>query len=183
MKLKNSMSKEEWKALLEFVKEIPGARITSFAKTDKNGYFGLYEYFTFEYDGEFYYIQRDEFDALRVCKFLKLSPYEKRQNAYPISVHSTEELLEYMANSKHEEPLEVAHKQRIYLTELYGIRDSKTNLQYLKHTLASFREKAILSSLNHITMEMNNDDYCTLRFHSNDGEWFEYETKSRRITG
>lgn len=183
MKFNNPISKEEWKALLEFVKKIPGARITSFAKTDKNGYFGLYEYFTFEYNGEFYYLQRDEFDALRVCKFLKLSPYEKQQNAYPISVHSTEELLEYMNNSQHEEPLEMARKQKIYLTELYGIRYNQTSLQYLNNMFADFREKEILSNLSHITMEMNDDDYCTLRFHSNDGEWFEYETKSRRITG
>jgi hypothetical protein len=61
--------------------------------------------------------------------------------------------------------------------------DGKTDLWHLQNDLGGFREKDILSHLKSISMEQNTKDYRVLRFHSTDGNYFDYETKSRRITG
>jgi hypothetical protein len=98
-------------------------------------------------------------------------------------VCSTDELLEFMNESFKFRAVRDAHTQRIYLTELYRLKDHHTDLWRLENELAGYREKDILTNLTHITMEMHTKDYCVLRFHSREGNYFDYETKSRRITG
>ena len=51
------------------------------------------------------------------------------------------------------------------------------------YAMAGYRERAILDNLADVTVQMNTKDYLVLRFISKDGDYFEYETKSRRITG
>jgi hypothetical protein len=182
MKLSYKPSKQEWRELLDFLKSIPDVYITYYARTDKDGYFEDFSYITFEYNGEFYYLQ-GSLEGFRVLKYLKFSPYERQQNAYYRQINSTDDLLEYMKNSHHDKPLSNTHRQRIYLTELYGMRNGHTDLWHLEYELAGNREKAILYGLNRITMVMHTKDYCVLRFHDLEGNYFDYETKSRRITG
>ncbi|MEE1302262.1 MAG: hypothetical protein UHD64_05700 [Bacteroidales bacterium] len=185
MKLSYKLSKQEWKELLDYLKTVDGVYITYYARTDKDGYFEDFSYITFEYNGEFYYLEDGQVSLtdFKVCKYLKLSPYEKRQNAYPRYIHSTEDLLKYMETPMCHTPLSGTHNQRIYLTELYGMRNGHTDLWHLEYELAGNREKAILYGLNRITMVMHTKDYCVLRFHDLEGNYFDYETKSRRITG
>lgn len=182
MKLSYKPSKQEWRELLDYLKTLDGVYITYYARTDKDGYFEDFSYITFEYNGEFYYLQ-GSLEGFRVLKYLKISPYEKRQNSYYSIIHSTEDLLEYMKRPICYRPISNTHNQRIYLTELYGMRDGHTNLWHLEYELAGNREKEILYGLDRITMERNTEDYCVLRFHNAEGNFFDYETKSRRITG
>ncbi len=51
------------------------------------------------------------------------------------------------------------------------------------YKMAGFREKHILDNLTKVTVQMNTEDYLVLRFHSTDGNYFDYEVKSHRITG
>ena len=186
MKLNYKMSKQEWKDLLIYLQTIPNVRLTHYAETDNNGYFVDFCYATIEYDGNYYYLEdgRTSLTDFHVCRYLKMSPYEKQQNAYPHYVHSTEELLTYMNTLTKRGVLSDTHKQRIFLgTNLYVLRDETTDLWKLRNKLAGNREKAILDNLDCITTIRNTHDYLVLRFHSKDGNWFDYETKSRRITG
>ena len=186
MKLSYKMSKQEWKDLIDYLRTIPGVYVTHFAKTDINGYFVDYHYVTIEYNGNFYYIQDGQvsLEDFSVCRYLKISPYEKQQNEYPQHIYSTDDLWKYMNYSTKERPLSKTHKQRIYLvTNLYTLIAGRTHLWRLQNELAGSREKSILQDLAHITMEMHTKDYCVLRFHAEDGSYFDYETKSRRITG
>ena len=186
MKLSYKMSKQEWKDLFDYLRTIPGVYITHFATTDNYGYFVDFCYMTIEYNGNFYYLQdgRTSFDHFSVCRYLKISPYEKQQNEYPQYIYSIDDLWKYMNYSTKERPLSKTYKQRIYLvTNLYTLVDGKTHLWRLKNELAGYKEKEVLDHLVRITMEMHTEDYCVLRFHSEDGNYFDYETKSRRITG
>ena len=184
MKLYSTMTPQEWKDLLNFLTR-QGARITYLAETDNNGLFVDYRYATVEYKGNFYYMQNplNMFENFEVTRYKKLSPYEKQQTSYPRCVCSTDELLEFMNEGSDFHALRSTHKQRIYLTELYGLKDHHTDLWRLENELAGYREKEILANLAHITMEMHTKDYRVLRFHSVDGNYFDYETKSHRITG
>lgn len=185
MKLSYKMSKQEWKELLDYLKTIDGVYITRYPKTDNNGYFVDFSFIWFEYNGAFYYLEdgQTSLTDFKVCRYLKYSPYERRQNAYPTYIHSTEELLEYINKPIYNKPLSGTYNQRIYSTELYGMRNGHTNLWHLEYELAGNREKDILYGLDRITMVMHTEDYCVLRFHDLDGNYFDYETKSRRITG
>ena len=185
MKLSYKMSKQEWKELLDYLKTIPNVHITYYARTDNKGYFKDFKYITFEHCGAFYYLEDGSTDLtnFHVVRYSKISPYERQQNSYRHYIHSTEELLEYMEHTRTGVRLNSTRKQRIYLMELYKLRNGRTDLWYLTNELAGNREKEILQNLAHITMERNTDDYCVLRFHSTDGNYFDYETKSRRITG
>ena len=183
MKLHSKMTPQEWKDLLNYL-EANGALLTYYSETDDNGLFMHFKYATVEYNGEFYYLQGNlnMFYPFTVTRYSKISPFVKHQNAYPREMYNTEELLTYMKEGGVRHNKKEAHDQRIYLTELYGVRDGYTNLWRLKNELAGCREKAILENLAHITMQKNTKDYCVLRFHSSNGDWFDYETKSKRIT-
>ena len=182
MKLHPKMTSQEWKDLLDYLKA-NDVLLTYYPETDNDGLFIYFKYALVEYNGEFYYLQGNlnMFYPFTVTRYSKVSPYVKRQSAYPYEIYDTEQLLAYMREGG------LRHKvgnyeQRIYLNELYGMRDGYTNLWHLENKLAGYREKTILSNLSHITMQRNTKDYCVLRFHSTNGDWFEYETKSKRIT-
>ncbi len=184
MKLHPKMTSREWKDLLDYLKA-NGVLINSYPETDNNGLFVDFKYATVEYNGEFYYLQGNSnmFEPFTVTRYSKITPYIKRQNAYPREVYDTEQLLSYMRESGVRHKMRGVHDQRIYLTSgLYTLRDGYTNLWRLENELAGYREKAILVNLSHITMQRNTKDYCVLRFHSFNGDWFDYETKSKRIT-
>lgn len=183
MKLHSTMSPQEWKDLLNYL-TARGALITHIPETDANGLFVDYRFALIEYKGEFYYMQNPHnmFEPFEVTRYSKVSPYERRQNAYPREVRSTDDLLVYM-NAEHEQrPLKGSPTQWLF-GDLRGMRDGHTHLWRLENELAGWREKNILSSLASISMAMHTKDYCVLRFHSADGNHFDYETKSRRITG
>lgn len=182
MKLHPKMTSQEWKDLLYYL-QAKDALLTCYPETDSNGLFGYFKYALVEYNGEFYYLQGNSnvFYPFTVTRYSKVSPYIKRQSGYPHEIYDTEQLLAYMNEGGLRHKIK-NYEQRIYLTELYGMRDGHTNLWYLENELAGYREKAILTNLAHITMQRNTKDYCVLRFHSSNGDWFDYETKSKRIT-
>lgn len=183
MKLHSTMSPQEWKDLLNYL-TARGALITHIPETDENGLFVDYRYALIEYRGEFYYMQNplNMFEPFEVTRYSKVTPYERRQNAYPREVRDTDELLVYM-NAKHEQrPLNDTYVQWLF-GDLRGMKDGHTHLWRLENELAGWREKDILSNLMSISTIMHTKDYLVLRFHSADGNHFDYETKSRRITG
>ena len=181
MKLSGKMTAQEWKDLLCYL-EARGVYLITFPTTDDNGLFTAFKYALVEYGGQFFYIESPYWE-FTVCKYNKVSPYERQQSGYPCKMESAEQLLEYMKTQTKDKPLRGTHKQRIFLIELYGIRGGETDLWRLKNMLAGNREKAVLADLERITTIRNTNDYHVLRFHSTGGNWFDYETKSRRITG
>lgn len=186
MKLHPKMSPQEWKDLLNIL-TAHGALLTDYPETDNDGLFVDFQYATVEYNGAFYYIQGGSnlFDNFTVTRYYKVNPYERQQANFPHAVHNTEELLDYMALAMDWGKSKGIPKQRIFLTSgLYNLAPyGKTNLWKLKHELAGYRELIILDNLTSITTIQHTNDYHVLRFHSADGDYFDYETKSRRITG
>ena len=183
MKLHSTMNNEEWKNLLDYL-IAQGAITTYFAEKDNFGNFVYYKYATVEYDGNFYYMQNplNMCEPFTVTKYLKLSPYEMRQCEYPKEVRSTDELLAYMKDKNgRKTPLKDTYTQRIFCAELYGVRNGKTALRDLKNE-AGWRENNIINNLKSISMTRRTKDHCVLRFIANDGEYFDYETKARRVT-
>lgn len=182
MRLHPKMTPQEWKDLLDFLKA-NDVLLTYYPKTDNNDLFVDFKYALVEYAGEFYYLQGNSnmFYPFTVTRYSKISPYVKRQSGYPHEIYDTEQLLAYMREGGLRHNIG-NYEQRIYLTELYGMRDGHSNLWHLQNELAGYREKAILENLAHITTQRNTEDYCVLRFHSTNGDWFEYETKSKQIT-
>lgn len=183
MRLHSTLSQAEWDDLLYFL-TAKGTYISYIAETDSDRAFVYYKYVLVEYNGEFYYMQNptNMFEPFTVTRYSKVSPYIKHQSDYPREVSDTEQLLAYMNEGGVRHHLKGTHDKRIYLTELYGMRDGHTDLWHLENKLAGYREKTILDNLAHITMQRNTKDYCVLRFHSSNGDWFDYETKSKRIT-
>ena len=181
MKLHYNMNAQEWKDLLNYL-SARGCKLTYFPETDQNGLFVDFKYATVEYNGMFFYMDCGNWE-FSVCKYCKISPYEKQQGAYSCVVNTAEQLLEYIQTQTKHPPLAGTHKQRIFLTELYGLRDGRTDLWRLQNELAGFREKDVLDHLESITTLQHTHDYHVLRFHSANGNYFDYETKSRRITG
>lgn len=183
MKLHSTMNNQEWNDLLNYL-TARGALITYFAEKDNDGAFVRYKYALVEYKGEFYYMQNplNMFEPFTVTRYTKISPYEKRQNAYPREFRDTDALLEYMNEEHIPRTLKGTHKQWLF-GDLRKMKDGHTDLWRLENELAGWREKNILTSLASISMVRNTKDYCVLRFHSTDGDYFDYETKSRRITG
>lgn len=182
MKLQYRMNAQEWKDLLNYL-SAQGCKLVNYPETDSNGLFVDFKYALVEYNGIFFYIGNSNFE-FSVCKYAKISPYEKKQSGYPREVYSAEELLEYIKTQTTAKPMADVYKQRIFLgSGIYGIRNGQTALWRLKNELAGYREKAILENLDLITTIQHTQDYHVLRFHSTDGNWFDYEAKSHRITG
>ena len=182
MNLHYNMTSQEWKDLLDYL-SAGGCKLITYPETDNNGLFVDFKYLLVEYGEKFFYMDCGNWN-FSVCRYHKVSPYEKQQNAYPCVMDTSEELLKYIRDSyKDRRPFAQTHKQRIFLTELYRLRDGRTDLWRLQNELAGFREKEILDNLESITTVQHTKDYHVLRFHSKDGNYFDYETKSRRITG
>jgi hypothetical protein len=183
MKLHSTMNNQEWNDLLNYL-TARGALITYFAEKDNDGAFVRYKYALVEYKDEFYYMQNplNRFDHFEVTRYSKVSPYEKIQNAFPKWIWDTDELWNYMNEEHQGKPLKGTHTQWLF-NDLRRLKDGHTDLWRLENELAGWREKDILGRLTSISMVQNTKDYCVLRFHSADGNYFDYETKSRRITG
>lgn len=182
MKLDYKMSAQTWKELLDFL-TARGAHLIYFPETDNDGLFKDYKYATIEYKGIFFYMDDITDWDFSVVAYKKMNPYEKQQCRYPVKIHSTDELMEYLERRLDDKVLPKTHSQRLFLNQLYTMHDGHTALWHLENRLAENREKEILGSLERITMVRNTKEYTVLRFHSADGSYFDYETKSRRITG
>jgi len=180
MKLDYKMSAQSWKDLLDFL-TARGAHLIYFAETDNNGLFTNFKYAIIEYKGIFFYMDDTTHWDFAVCAYKKINPYEKQQCHYAVAVHSTDELMDYIERRLDDRVLPQTHKQRIFLTQLYTMHDGHTSLWYLENELAGDSEKGIFSTLERITMVENTKDRTVLRFHSSDGSYFDYETKSRKI--
>lgn len=181
MNLHYRMTAQEWKDLLNYL-AARGCKLVDFPETDKNGLFVDFKYATVLYDDIYFYMDASPWE-FTVCKYHKVSPYEKQQSSYSRVMSTAEELLEYIQTQTKSAPFADVPKQRIFLTDLYSLRNGRTDLWKLQYELAGNREKAILDDLDYITTIQHTHDYHVLRFHSKDGNWFDYETKSRRITG
>ena len=182
MNLHYRMTAQEWKDLLNYL-SARGCKLVDFPETDQNGLFVDFKYATVEYGEMFFYMDSSPWE-FSVCKYKKVSPYEKMQSGYSCVMQTAEQLLEYIQTATKTPCLKDVYKQRIFLTSgLYRMKDGRTELQRLKYELAGNREKEILDNLELITTLQHTHDYHVLRFHSADGNYFDYETKSRRITG
>lgn len=181
MKLHYDMTAQEWKDLLGYL-SARGCKLVDFPETDQNGLFVDFKYALVEYGGMFFYMEASNWE-FSVCKYNKVSPYERHQSGYPRAMYSADELLEYIKTQTKDKPIARTYKQRIFLTNLYGMRNGHTDLWRLENELAGYREKEVLYSLESITTLQHTHDYHVLRFRSADGNYFDYETKSRRITG
>lgn len=183
MRLHATMSPQEWKDLLNYL-SARGVFITAFPETDKDGLFVDFKWAIVEYNGAFYSLNGNLNCCypFEVTRYIKISPYEKQQNAYPREVYDTDELFEILNESYIQVPLKGTYKQWIF-HELHGMKYEGTGLWNLENRLAGGRENNILTNLKSITTTMHTKDYHVLRFHSADGNCFDYETKSRRITG
>ena len=182
MQLHYKMTSQEWKELIEYL-TAQGCKLIYYPETDNDGFFVDFKYVTVEYNGVYFYMDASPWE-FSVTKYMKVSPYEKWQAGYDYVPNSSDELMEYIRNQTAIRAVSGAPKHRIFLIELYTMIDKEhTALWYLRNTLAGNREKAILADLNLITMQKHTKDYCVLRFHAKNGDWFDYETKSRRITG
>lgn len=183
MRLHSTMNQQEWDDLLDYLTS-KGALVTYFAEKDNSGMFVMYKYALVEYKNRFYYMENplNMFEPFQVTRYIKVSPYEKHQNAFPVQVSSTDELMTYMNEEDTRRPLAKTYVQWIF-GELRQMYDGHTKLWHLKNKLSGWREKNILSKLKSISKIQNTKDYCVLRFYSTDGNYFDYETKSCRITG
>ncbi len=183
MKLHSTMNDQEWDNLLNYL-TARGALVTFFAEKNNDGAFVRYKYALIEYKNEYYYMQNPHniFEPFEVTRYTKISPYERRQNALPRWMENTDQLLAYMNEEHIGVPLKGTYKQWLF-DDLRKMKDGHTHLWRLENELAGNREKNILGRLTSISMVQNTKDYCVLRFHSADGNYFDYETKSRRITG
>ena len=186
MKFSYGMGKKVWRELLETLRSIDGITITYYPEVDTNGEFVDFQYILFEYNNQFFYLQEDmlTFSGITMTAYQKVNPYEKHQYKYPVKVQTFEEILNYINESRTIHPFKDTYNQRIYLTELYCLKNGKTDLWRLKNELAANREKDILAHLGRIEMIQNSNGYKVLRFWHNDGEkFFDYECNSKRITG
>lgn len=182
MKLHYRMNAQEWKDLINYL-TARGCKLVAYPETDNDGLFVDFKYAIVEYGGMFFSLDNSNWE-FTVCKYKKVSPYEKIQSTYPHTVFSAAELIEYITTQTKCAPIKDVYKQRIFLgTGLYNIHNGKTALWRLKNELAGYREKEILENLDLITTIKHTKDYHVLRFHSKDGNYFDYETKSHRITG
>lgn len=198
MKFSYGMGKKVWRQLLETLHSTDGITITYYPEVDTNGEFADFKYILFEYNNQFFYLQEDVFtvSGITIIAYQKVNPYEKHQYKYPARVQTFEEILSYInesctirplsyiSTSRTIRPFEDTYNQRIYLTELYCLKNGKTDLWRLENELADNREKDILTHLSRIEMIQNSNGYKVLRFWHNNGEkFFDYECNSKRITG
>lgn len=176
-------SKEVFKKTMESLTE-EGFRMLYFAKTDKDGLFVDFRYFTIS-DGKMnFYIESARGvskNGFHVCPYISVSPYTQIQSDYPVEVSTYGELLDYLRGehiNRHWKKDEV-HEQDIYFRlQRYG-----NGLARLRG-IAGFREKDVLEHLGWIEMVQNDGEYEVYRFHDIDNEhYFEYELNSGRITG
>ena len=183
MRLHATMTPQEWKYLLDFL-STKGALITYFPITDNNGLFVDFKYAIIEYNGQFYSLNGNLNCCypFEVTQHAKISPYEKQQNAYPREVYDTDELLSILNEGYMYAPLKGTYKQWIF-HELRGMKYECTGLWSLENRSAGGRENDILSNLLSVSTIQHTKDKHILRFHSTNGDYFDYETKSRRITG
>ena len=123
MKLHYYMTAQEWKDLLNYL-SARGCKLVYFPETDQNGLFVDFKYALVEYNGMFFYMDCGNWN-FSVCKYCKVSPYEKQQSAYSREPSTAEALFEYISTQIKDRPIAGTHKQRIFLTELYSIRDGR----------------------------------------------------------
>lgn len=183
MKLHAKMSPQEWKDLLNYL-SARGVLITDFPETDDNGLFVDFKYAIVEYEGEFYALHGNDNMCypFEVTRYTKVSPYEMHQNSYARAVSNTDELFEVLKECHVQRPFRDTYTQWIF-GGLRNMRDGYTELWHLENKLAGWRENDILVRLKSITTIKHTKDYHVIRFHSSDGNYFDYEMKSRRITG
>ena len=186
MKFSYGMGKKVWRQLFETLHSTDGITITYYPKVDTNGEFADFKYILFEYNNQFFYLQEDvfTFSGISIIAYQKVNPYERHWYEYPVRVQTFEEILSYINKSRIIRPFKNTYNQKIYLTELYCLKNGKTDLWRLKNELATNREKDILAHLSRIEMIQNSNDCEVLRFwHNNEEKFFDYECNSKRIIG
>lgn len=194
IKLGYGTSKEDWKELINQLKEVDGLTVVNMPETDNDGFFVDFQYVTIEHRGQFYYIQKETYGrCFQVTPYIKVNPWEKIQADYSYDVTNSVDLIEFITTGSriYDKPLtckngrntEICPKQRLYLTDgFYTIyEDGTKGMQHFKNLFGN-REREIFDTLEKIENVMTTKDYKVLRFHSNEG-YFDYECKSKRITG
>lgn len=151
-------------------------------ENDSKGYQVIYyeDSYCMLYSGDkFYYIQEEYFGGVNVTLYNKISPNEKRQADYPRGVKNFNDLLNYITETKnkHFNNLEDTYNQVIF-HELKTIENGETLESCLFRT-AGYREKYILSNLDYIRRNREEEKYTILEFVDKEGNNFMINAKDR----
>lgn len=184
IKLGYSTTREDWRDIVEQLRDIPGVTVADMPEVDKEGLFVDYQYITIEYMGRFHYIQKETLGGCFTCTpYIKVSPWERVQAGYPESVTTLEQLIHSITHCKAGKPLRGCPRQRLYLTDgFYTIDENGTTGMQRFRSAMGFREKEIFARLARIENIMTTEHYKVLRFCDENGDWFDWECKSGRIT-
>lgn len=179
--------------LLQTIKDEEFAYITRFAKTNKNNQgFEEYSYFLIEKEDTYFYIQEatmtDFINNIKgtftVTPYKKINYNTKQQIDYPIGFNTYQELkniiLQILKQLPSKKPLKGTFQQVIYheLETLHNTSYGKiTLLDYIKK-IAGYRELEILSSIEKITMNLNNEKYLVLEFFNKNNQSFAINAKN-----
>ena len=174
--------------LIEIMKQIEtkeGAIITKHAEIE-NDNFKSYQYFIFEYNNNYYYMQSDKYSYPTITAYRKIDYNHKQQKAYQREVRSIEDIEKYIEDSEKYRglkglPIQIIHYDFNAINEFDGIHRT-TYIDYLRF-FSGYREKEVIKQAKHIRQITNNRFYEVVEIISDNGESIEIDLKSYRITG
>lgn len=179
--------------LIEIMHELKkkGYKITNTA-TIKNNKFVDYQYFTFETNNRFFYMEYNgnhflyDLTPISITAYLKIDWNHKQQLFYSRNVRSFEDIEKTIEEAmQHFKPLKNTSKQRIYydfstyINTEYG---RMTKFEYLKKQ-AGFREKQVLNDIKHVEHLQNDDSYNVVCLTNSTNENIIIELNTCRFVG
>lgn len=179
--------------LIEIMHELKkkGYKITSTA-TIKDNKFVDSQYFTFETNNRFFYLEYSEnhflyaLSPISITTYLKIDWNNKQQLAYPHSVYTLKDVLKVVNDSvNYFKPLKNTFKQRIhydfstYIDTEYG---KITKFEYLKKQ-AGFREKQVLNDIKHVEQLQNDGAYNVVRLTNSNNDSIDIELTACKFVG
>lgn len=179
--------------LIEIMHELKkkGYKITSTA-TIKDDKFVDSQYFTFEANNRFFYMEYSEnhflYDLapISITAYLKIDWNHKQQLFYPHSIRSFEDIEKTIEEAmQHFKPLKNTSSQRIhydfstFINTKYG---KITKLEYFKHE-AGFREKQVLNDIKHVEHIQNDGAYNVVCLTNSNNDRIDIELKACKFVG
>ena len=132
-----------------------------------------FQYLTIEYKNNYYYIQHERFANFEVTGYMKVSPTTKQQATYSTPFKDYNELLAHIEIEKqYIRPLAKTNTQKLYLLTLSSVKN-----------VSGFRENEILKNLDDVYTSQHDKSAHVLTFVSINGDSFDFEVNSNRITG
>ena len=179
--------------LIEIMHELKkkGYKITNTA-TIKDNKFVDFQYFTFEANNRFFYMEYSDshflydLTPISITTYLKVDWNNKQQLTYPHSVYSFDDILKVVDESiNYYKPLKNTFKQRIhydfsvYIDTEYG---KITKFEYLRKQ-AGFREKQVLNDIKHVEHLQNDGSYNVVCLTNSNSESVLVELNTCRFVG